>query len=395
MPALLTSTSSPPTARAPSFAAAATDSLGGHVDLHPLRAQFLGRPPAPLRVAGTEPHVVAGVHQPPGRLEAEALVAAGDQCRCHAVDDAAVRGVPVGPLPGPRGPAPRHPAAVRGRRWAAMVDRGDFARTAARLAGAVQPSPSASPRATGARAVSAGRRSPCWPALGRLPRPAGAGPRGSSLGAGRRLAGPGAAAVGPRTRPASPRRRPPAPLPTTVPTHIPGSVQRLLARLPDVAIGVWTAHWTLLTANPAWEALLGPMRPGVNLVLAQFAGVAPEVVWDAGDHERHERALVSDLRTALIRYPDDPSVRAVLAELQAYERFRQLWAEGTVVEHRFQSKTFVHPLVGEVTLDCDVLTAIGTDLRIVAYTAEPGTEDASRFDLIRTVGMTEVGGPQR
>jgi transcriptional regulator with XRE-family HTH domain len=187
----------------------------------------------------------------------------------------------------------------------------------------------------------------------------------------------------------------PAPLPTAVPTHIPASVQRLLARLPDVAVGVWTAHWTLLTANAAWVALLGPMRPGLNLVLAQFAGTAPQVVWDPADHERHERALVSDLRTALIRYPDDPSLRSLLAELQPYDRFAQLWAEGTVVEHQFQSKTFVHPLVGEVTLDCDVLTAIGTDLRIVAYTAEPGTEDASRFDLIRTVGLTDVGDPSR
>jgi transcriptional regulator with XRE-family HTH domain len=187
----------------------------------------------------------------------------------------------------------------------------------------------------------------------------------------------------------------PAPLPSAVPTHIPGSVQRLLARLPDVALGVWTAHWTLLTANAAWEALLGPMRPGLNLIVAHFAGTAPEVVWEDGDHERHERALVSDLRTALIRYPDDPSVRAVLAELQAYERFTELWAEGTVVEHRFQAKTFAHPLVGPLTLACDVFTGIGTDLRIVAYTAEPGTEDASRFDLVRTVGRTEVAGPAR
>jgi len=182
----------------------------------------------------------------------------------------------------------------------------------------------------------------------------------------------------------------PAPLPSAVPTHIPASVQRLLARLPDVAIGVWTAHWTLLTANAAWRALLGQMEPGLNLVVAQFTRAAPQVVWDAGDLERHERALVSDLRSALIRYPDDPSVRAVLAELQAIERFAQLWAEGTVVEHRFQAKTFVHPLVGPVTLDCDVFTVIGTDLRIVSYTAEPGTEDASRFDLIRTLGTVEV-----
>ena len=82
-----------------------------------------------------------------------------------------------------------------------------------------------------------------------------------------------------------------------------------------------------------------------------------------------------------------------MAQLQANERFAQLWAEGTVVEHRFRAKTFTHPLVGPVTLDCDVFTVIGTDLRIVTYTAEPGTEDATRFDLVRTLGLTEVGTP--
>ncbi|MCZ2824315.1 MULTISPECIES: helix-turn-helix transcriptional regulator [unclassified Modestobacter] len=182
----------------------------------------------------------------------------------------------------------------------------------------------------------------------------------------------------------------PAPLPSAVPTHIPASVQRLLARLPDVAIGVWTAHWTLLTANAAWRSLLGEMDPGLNLLVAEFTGTAPQVVWSEGDHERHERALVSDLRSALIRYPDDRSAQAVLAELRGNERFARLWAEGTVTEHRVQAKTFLHPLVGEVTLDCDVFTVIGTDLRIVTYTAEPGTGDASRFDLVRTLGVAEV-----
>ena len=70
----------------------------------------------------------------------------------------------------------------------------------------------------------------------------------------------------------------PAPLPSTVPTHIPGSVQRLLARLPDVAIGVYTTHWTLLTANAAWEALLGPVDRERNLILQQFTGTAVSVV---------------------------------------------------------------------------------------------------------------------
>lgn len=46
----------------------------------------------------------------------------------------------------------------------------------------------------------------------------------------------------------------PAPLPSLIPTHIPASVQRLLARLPDVAVAVYTTTWTLLTANDAWQA---------------------------------------------------------------------------------------------------------------------------------------------
>jgi len=188
----------------------------------------------------------------------------------------------------------------------------------------------------------------------------------------------------------------PVPLPRTVPTHIPASVQRLLARLPDVAVGVYTAHWTLLTANPAWSALLGPVDRTRNLIMQQFTGTAAKVVQLPTDIEHFERALVSDLRTALIRYPDDPSLRSLVLDLErTSERFARMWADGTMVEHRSKLKTFLHPLVGSVSLDCDVFTVTGTDLRIVAYTAAPETEDASRFDLIRTLGAGEVAAQSR
>ena len=181
------------------------------------------------------------------------------------------------------------------------------------------------------------------------------------------------------------------PLPGSVPTHIPGSVQRLLARLPDVAVAVYTAHWTLLTANAAWTALLGGIDMSRNLILQQFTGTGVTVLREPADTELFERALVSDLRTALIRYAKDPSVRALVDELErTSERFARLWADGTLVEHQSKPKTFVHPLVGSVTLDCDVFSVVGTDLRVVTYTAAPGTEDASRSDLIRTVGTSAV-----
>jgi len=50
----------------------------------------------------------------------------------------------------------------------------------------------------------------------------------------------------------------------------------------------------------------------------------------------------------------------------------------------------MHPLIGAITVDCDVLTIAGTDLRIVTYTAAPDTEDASRFALARAIGAQDV-----
>lgn len=181
-----------------------------------------------------------------------------------------------------------------------------------------------------------------------------------------------------------------APSAGLVPTHIPGSVQRLLARLPDVAVSVFDACWTLLTANEAWSALLGPVEPGRNLVVQQFTGSGVKVVRGVEDEERFQCALVSDLRRTLIRYPEDPRVTELVDHLKRVsETFASLWAEATIVEHRSEPKTFVHPLVGNLTVDCDVFTVAGTDLHIVTYTAVPGSEDASRFDLLRTLGAAQ------
>lgn len=40
-------------------------------------------------------------------------------------------------------------------------------------------------------------------------------------------------------------------------------------------------------------------------------------------------------------------------------------------EHQSGRKTIDHPDVGALTLDCDVLSVAGSDLRIMVYTAQP------------------------
>jgi hypothetical protein len=38
-------------------------------------------------------------------------------------------------------------------------------------------------------------------------------------------------------------------------------------------------------------------------------------------------------------------------------------------------------------VDCDVLSDSGTDLKIVIYTAPPGSEDATKLDLAQVAGI--------
>jgi hypothetical protein len=66
----------------------------------------------------------------------------------------------------------------------------------------------------------------------------------------------------------------------------------------------------------------------------------------------------------------DPNLRRLVADLCAASgRFAALWEARAVGAHQADRKTIEHPEVGPVTLDRDVLTVLGSDLRIVAYTA--------------------------
>lgn len=44
-----------------------------------------------------------------------------------------------------------------------------------------------------------------------------------------------------------------------------------------------------------------------------------------------------------------------------------------------------NPLVGEITLDCDVLTVHG----VVVFTATPGTPDADKLAVLNVVGSQD------
>ena len=184
-----------------------------------------------------------------------------------------------------------------------------------------------------------------------------------------------------------------APGPDVVPSRITASVQRLLDRLAHTPVVVYDATWTLLVANAPYDALMGETTAwqGIerNAVWRTVAGLPTRVVATAEHHAEHEAHLVADLRMTAARYPGDRTLRRLVAELTARSpRFADLWEAGEPEPRQDTSKhkTVEHPAVGRITLDCDTLFVATDDVRIMVYTAEPGTEDAERLALAVVLG---------
>ncbi|MEA9984343.1 helix-turn-helix transcriptional regulator [Subtercola sp. RTI3] len=191
------------------------------------------------------------------------------------------------------------------------------------------------------------------------------------------------------------------PSPREVPSHIPPGVQRLVARLSESPLAVFTASWDLITWSPLWAALLGePVRPAgggrPNLIRSLFTGAAlhdgeAAIVSRSGSVDAFGASLVADLRRVHGQYPDDRGVDALVTELTAAnDTFRELWQSGAVGEHQSERKVVHSALVGDVELDCDVFSVAGTDLRIVAYTAATGSEAAAKLDFLRVSAVAAL-----
>ncbi|MFG1976749.1 helix-turn-helix domain-containing protein [Nonomuraea fuscirosea] len=187
------------------------------------------------------------------------------------------------------------------------------------------------------------------------------------------------------------------PGPETVPAYVTPSVQRLVDRLDGAAVGVFDAAWTLLMANPLYAALMGDPSEwhGIerNGVWRNLVGSGGRVRYTPQERSAFEAALVADLRATAGRYPRDQQLRRLIARLRAdSERFAELWDAGVVESLRASRKIVDHPQAGAITLDCDVLSVVGDDLRVMVYTAEPGTADAERLRLLAVLGTQSLVG---
>jgi hypothetical protein len=57
-------------------------------------------------------------------------------------------------------------------------------------------------------------------------------------------------------------------------------------------------------------------------------------------------------------------------------------------------KTFQHPLVGLITVNCDVLDIADRDQRVVIYTAVPGSPSEEALRLLSVIGTQRMDVPR-
>ncbi|WP_133788048.1 helix-turn-helix transcriptional regulator [Kribbella sp. VKM Ac-2571] len=188
-----------------------------------------------------------------------------------------------------------------------------------------------------------------------------------------------------------------APGPDVVPSRISASVQRLLDRVADTPVAVYDATWTLLAANTPYDALLGETTAwrGLerNALWRNFVGPGTRVVHSPEEKAELLAGQVADLRRTAARYPADRQLRTLVRELAANSpHFADLWARDEPEPRSEPSKRKVvdHPAVGAIALDCDVLFVATDDVRLMMYTAEPGTEDAERLALAVVLGTQQL-----
>ncbi|WP_217652421.1 helix-turn-helix transcriptional regulator [Streptomyces aidingensis] len=182
--------------------------------------------------------------------------------------------------------------------------------------------------------------------------------------------------------------------------HVSPGLQHLLDRLTDTPGRVLGELGDVLAQNAMAGTLLGEVcaasELGRNLVWRWFADPDARRVHAREEHELYSRLHVAELRAAVARRPaDDPAaVRLVRRLCTTSEEFARLWERPPEAEVRRPGRVRVlHPLIGPVVLDREILLAPEAGQRLVVLTPPPGSDAAGRLALLRTIGRERPPWP--
>ena len=193
----------------------------------------------------------------------------------------------------------------------------------------------------------------------------------------------------------TPRRRQAADLPPRV--------QWLLDSMTLSAAFVTNGRLDVVAANALTRALFAPVFASPTVDRHGRPNFARYFFLDASSHRFFDdwdggaEATTALLRAEAGRDPHDKDLRELIGELSTMSTdFRALWGTHDVRIHHGGVKRFHHPEVGSLELTYQPLNlpvSTNESHSLTIYTAEPGTSDADRLQLLASWAATSAGQP--
>jgi transcriptional regulator with XRE-family HTH domain len=173
--------------------------------------------------------------------------------------------------------------------------------------------------------------------------------------------------------------------------HLRPGLVRLADHLTDVPVCICTDLNEVVWQNRLADSVMGPMAPAAgrprNVSWRWFTdpdtrGRFPEADWD-----RQSTGHVNDLRATFSRRGGDSDVAALVDDLlDRSAEFRTLWDKHEVSVRRNERKNVLHPEVGLLNLNCEVLLTPEDDLKLLAFFPVEGTDAREKLELLRVIG---------
>jgi len=183
-----------------------------------------------------------------------------------------------------------------------------------------------------------------------------------------------------------------APVPAAAAEHVAPALLRVLDRLSDTPALILSRLGETLVQNRMAEALFGDKSGHTGLARSEiyrwFTDPAERLRYAEHDRDRQSRATVANLRAAHGSMgPDSRAGELVRALRKASAEFASLWELHEVARRFADHKTLIHPELGPIEVDCQVLFTEDQSQALLVLTAPPCTEGYAKLQLLAVLGQ--------
>src|SRR5215469_5102320 len=174
--------------------------------------------------------------------------------------------------------------------------------------------------------------------------------------------------------------------------HVSPALLRVLDRLSDTPALIVSGLGETLVQNQMAEALLGDNAGYTGLarsgIYRWFTDPAERLRYPEDDRDRQSRAEVANLRAAYGSMgPNSRAGELVRALQKTSTEFAGLWERHEVARRFADHKTLIHPELGPIEVDCQVLFTEDQSQALLVLTAPPRTEAFEKLQLLAVLGQ--------